>query len=583
MGMQSETRSCANCKGQFIIEPDDFGFYEKIGVPAPKLCPACRLQRRLVHRNERSYYRRTCDRCSKNIIATYPANSPFPVYCHHCWWSDDWSGHNYARDFDFTRPFFEQFKELYSVVPRIAMVNDDGVGSTNCEYTYDHFYSKNCYLSVCAWELENVAYSYMTGWVKDSIDGLYTYHSEMCCQGIRLEKCARCAYCRYSFSCTDCYLSHDLKGCSDCILCVGLRNKKYHIRNVGYSKEEYEQKKKEMMLNSRAAINGYHTELAEMIRVHPRPYANMIQCVNCTGDVLVNCKNAKETFFHRDFEDGKYLFMGDSGKNCYDASVTGRAELAYETATADESYGSMVVVFCLKGKNVHYSDYCHSGNELLGCIGLKKGEFSILNKRYSKEEYQTLYQKIKDHMLATGEWGEFFPMTLSPYAYNETMAADWIPLTKDAVLAGGLKWKEQEERAYSPDYKYEDIPDVITENDFLVGKVLECKNKGDATHGKCTTAFRLIEQELQLYSKLGIPLPDTCPNCRTYERLAVMKGFRLKDEQCHCKGVKDEAGVHANTGMHNHGTDACPNMFKTVYDSNDGVIYCDHCYQQELH
>ncbi|KKQ02734.1 MAG: hypothetical protein US18_C0013G0008 [Parcubacteria group bacterium GW2011_GWB1_36_5] len=30
MDMNSETKTCQNCKGEFIIEPDGFGFYEKI-------------------------------------------------------------------------------------------------------------------------------------------------------------------------------------------------------------------------------------------------------------------------------------------------------------------------------------------------------------------------------------------------------------------------------------------------------------------------------------------------------------------------------------------------------------------------
>ena len=30
-----ETKSCQNCKNDFIIEPDDFAFYDKIKVPPP--------------------------------------------------------------------------------------------------------------------------------------------------------------------------------------------------------------------------------------------------------------------------------------------------------------------------------------------------------------------------------------------------------------------------------------------------------------------------------------------------------------------------------------------------------------------
>ena len=36
--MMDETRVCQNCKKDFVIEPDDFLFYEKMKVPAPTFC-----------------------------------------------------------------------------------------------------------------------------------------------------------------------------------------------------------------------------------------------------------------------------------------------------------------------------------------------------------------------------------------------------------------------------------------------------------------------------------------------------------------------------------------------------------------
>ena len=76
--MSNQVKACQNCKSEFHVEPDDFAFYEKINVPPPTFCPDCRRQRRLAWRNERGFYRRTCDLCAQNIIALYPADAPFP-------------------------------------------------------------------------------------------------------------------------------------------------------------------------------------------------------------------------------------------------------------------------------------------------------------------------------------------------------------------------------------------------------------------------------------------------------------------------------------------------------------------------
>ncbi|MBI4253199.1 hypothetical protein HY623_03435 [Candidatus Uhrbacteria bacterium] len=39
--MNSEQRICQNCKQSFIIESEDFMFYEKMKVPPPTWCPEC--------------------------------------------------------------------------------------------------------------------------------------------------------------------------------------------------------------------------------------------------------------------------------------------------------------------------------------------------------------------------------------------------------------------------------------------------------------------------------------------------------------------------------------------------------------
>ncbi len=106
--MNAETRECQNCKTQFTIEPDDFTFYEKIKVPPPSWCPECRYIRRLLDRNEWTMYKRKCDATGKVIISIYRPDAPFPVYDQEYWKSDAWDPLSYGREFDFSRPFFEQ-------------------------------------------------------------------------------------------------------------------------------------------------------------------------------------------------------------------------------------------------------------------------------------------------------------------------------------------------------------------------------------------------------------------------------------------------------------------------------------------
>ena len=173
--MQSETRQCQNCKKDFVIEPDDFGFYEKIGVPAPTFCPDCRKQRRLSWRNEFVFYNRACDMCKRAIISAYPVETPFPVYCNKCWWSDAWDPKSYEQEIDWNRPFFDQLQELRLRVPVLALVNDNGNGSIDCEYTQNFVFSKNCYMTMVAWLWEDCMYSVYGTEAKSAVDSMSVF------------------------------------------------------------------------------------------------------------------------------------------------------------------------------------------------------------------------------------------------------------------------------------------------------------------------------------------------------------------------------------------------------------------------
>ena len=168
--MKSENKNCQNCKRSFTIEPDDFGFYEKMKVPPPTFCPECRRQRRNAWRNTFSLYSRKCDSCGKSVVSLYAPDSGITIYCNKCWWSDKWDAKSFGVDYDFSKPFFAQFRELIGKVPHISIVNDDGIASLNCEYTHDWWFSKNCYMAFSGWYVENVMYSFFILAGRDMMD-----------------------------------------------------------------------------------------------------------------------------------------------------------------------------------------------------------------------------------------------------------------------------------------------------------------------------------------------------------------------------------------------------------------------------
>lgn len=97
---------------------------------------------------------------------------------------------------------------------------------------------------------------------------------------------------------------------------------------------------------------------------------------------------------------------------------------------------------CWPSSELIYCDHCFGCKNCFGCIGLRKKEFCIFNKQYDKKTYFQQVARILDFMQETGEWGEFFPIKTSPFAYNETVAHECFPLQKSEAESHGYRWYE---------------------------------------------------------------------------------------------------------------------------------------------
>src|SRR3989338_7929499 len=232
--MQSETKTCQNCKNSFIIEPEDFNFYEKIDVPLPTFCPKCRLQRRLAFFNLITLYKRKCDLCKQEVISMYSLDKPYKVYCPTCWWSDEWDAFDYGRDYDFSKPFFKQFNELWHEVPMLGL----SLGLEAIENPYNNHagHLKNCYLLFHAERNEDCAYGVDVFNNKSVFDCSSVMASELSYDCFHLFKSSRCICCSGNVKeSLNCVFLRDCNNCQNCFASVNLRSKKYHIFNKEYS------------------------------------------------------------------------------------------------------------------------------------------------------------------------------------------------------------------------------------------------------------------------------------------------------------------------------------------------------------
>ncbi|MEK7673414.1 MAG: hypothetical protein AAB373_06040 [Patescibacteria group bacterium] len=539
-------KNCTNCHKPFDITTDDSAFYVKMKVPEPTLCPDCRMQRLMCFRNERALFKTKCALTGKEILSIYPPTAKATVYDQKVWMGDQWSALSYGQDFDFTKPFFDQFSELYFKVPRINLDNTNNENSDYCNDTSDQ---KNSYLCFNMHRGEDLYYCTTGGYGKDCVDLFWCIQCELCYECTKTFESYHCFWCFNSSNLSDCYFCEDSYSCKNCFGCIGLHQKEYHVYNKPVSRAQFEQFISEFKFTHQN-IKKAQDKLSELRLQVPHKNLEIAQSEDCLGDYITNSKNCTQCFDVMHSQDAKYVWdaIVNDSYDCFNTGSMPATSLMYQCVGV---YNSTNVKFCFRCdycNDVNYCDYCSNCHDCFGCIGLKHKSYCILNKQYSKQQYEELLPRIL-------EPGEFLPAKLNAVGYNDSVAQYYMPLSREKAIAQGFNWNDYE----SPKLDLEsldakDLPDSIEEvSDDILNKRIKCE--------KDQKYFRITAQELAFYKKHKISLPHLCHDCRHFARKAKMNPRVLYDGHC------------AN----------CQTAFKTTYSpARSEKVYCEKCYFAEL-
>lgn len=560
--MQQEIKNCQNCKQDFTIEPGDFGFYEKIKVPPPTWCPPCRLKRRLAFRNERTLYKRQCDLCKENIISIYSPKSPYTVYCPKCWHGDGWDPYEYGVEYDPSLDFFEQYIELEKKVPHLSLLQENNINSPWTNYETD---DKNCYLNFGGHYNQDSAYNQYVLKSRDSFDNFWILQGEYSYGNTLCEKPYKNFDCTFCFECRDAWFSFDCRNCSNIIGCSGLRHKSYCIFNQQVTKEEFEKFLKDNLNGSRKSFEAIKNQATEYIKTVPQRALFIERSINCSGNLVKESNNCHDAWNVEKSENVSHVMFDLELKDSMDATSVWKSELVYDILAGIYSsnifFSSHILDKC---SEVYYSNLLFSCNDCFGCSHIRHGAYSILNKKYSKEEYiktkEAIIKNMSEHPYVDKKgrvykFGEFFPYEVSPFSYEETVANEYFPLSHDEVDIEGLNAFD---RAVESNYDVEIVvpPENVHDADeTILNKAIRCDETGKL--------FKLIKMELDFYKRFNLPLPTKSPFARHRNRLRFIAGhMRLINRVC----------------------GKCQSNIESVYTENEfPIVYCEKCYQQEVY
>ena len=556
---------CQTCEQEFEIRDADLVFYDQVKTVPPLYCPDCRIARRLVFRNERTLYKRSCDLCNKDIITVYSPESDFKVYCHDCWWSDKWDPKSFGVDYDFNKSFFEQYKELQKKVPRQSMA---AVNNVRSDYTNGSAENKDCYLIFAADYNEDCLYGRLLQRDKGCVDCAFLHESELCYECLDSRSCFKCIFCEQCQSSSDLLFCYNMRDSNNCIFCTNGRHLSNAILNVKYTQEEYDQKKSEI-LSSYESIEKAKKKFIEVKEKTIVKYACQTKCHNVTGDYLHNCHEGVMLYDTYDSKNCSYMTDAESPIDSQDCNnYYYKPHYGYNVMGALEGSQLKNSAFVFYCSEVEYCENCHHLINGMGCDAIRKGEYMILNKQYTKEKYHELKGKIEEQLKQEGTYGQYFPPELAPFGYNETLAHDFFPLTKEEALKRGFSWQDKTTGTYNKEtIKNGEIPDSIEKvDDKILDEILVCE--------KCNKNFRITKAELDFYKKMHLPLPHKDFECRHQERMTKRNPRKLWKRSCMCQ----------QKNHHNHSNTACKEKFETAYSPNrPEIVYCESCYQQEIY
>ncbi len=505
-------KKCQITRETFQITEQELILLKKMGLKIPNYSPKIREICRFMFRNDRNLSMRKCDATGEKILSIYSADKDFAVYKYDYWVSDKWDAP--ILDYDPNKSFFEQYKELSKKTPRPSLF---APYNENCDYVNAAEKNKNCFMHILSDRCEDCYYTHGIFASRDCIDSTYLHNCELCYEA---NDCKNCYHCRMIFlsdNCSDCSFCFDMRGCKNCFMSYGLRNQEYCFENKQLTKSEYEEKIKAINLGSYEEFGNYKNRFISEI-LSKQDYIRMINNENSDGNFLINTRNCHKCYDVEGAEDCFSLRIGANGiKDVHHSyAIVDNSELIYANISTTESYNCHNIVGCWTTKNSAYGEFLQGCESCLGCISLKYKKYCILNKEYSKEEYE----KIKENIIKElGEkWGDPFPIGLGTFSYLESAYSDYHHMTKEEVEKIGWVYGEEEEEKKGDFPSASNLPDDIKTSNYEQdgSKIYSCETT--------KKPFKIIKQEFDLLKRINAPLPRKHHEQRFKDRVK----FRMK-------------------------------------------------------
>jgi hypothetical protein len=342
--------------------------------------------------------------------------------------------------YNFDVDFFENYKKLLLKIDLFNFISY--WWNENSDYWDVILSSKNCYLSFTVVnDCENILYSFS---VKDNssnvLNSVSVYQNSDNVYFWRwIVESYKIYYSSFINNSNNIWFSSNLNWCSECLFCSDLENCSYYIKNKKYDKQDYLIEKAKI-LKEKHNFFTYYKEVDKTWKNY--------NSTNVIGSWFFNSENIENWYFGYNVKDWRnlmFVWWINWNENMYDI-LTAWAWTANNLywimwANWDNLYSCMNIVM---SSNLYYCYFLENSSFCIGCIWLRNKSYCILNKQYTKEEWEILVDKIFTQMEKDKILWDFFPAKLNPFYFNDTIAGLFWNFKKEEIIDAWFLWRDWE-------------------------------------------------------------------------------------------------------------------------------------------
>lgn len=290
--------------------------------------------------------------------------------------------------------FFSELQRLIFSQPALPLVI---INCENSEFCNEVYSSKNMFYCFDSYESADCFYIFDSYICANCGDCDYAVECELVYESVDPYKCFNSEYLEYCDNLTDSAFCYHCSNCSNVFGCVNLKNKSFCIFNRQLTEVEYKEQVKKFKSLPAEKILALLEDLKKQF--------SLTQTIggdneNTTyGNYIHFDKNCYLCFDAAYDEDSGYLYDSFHCRNSYDLTyVAKETELTFQAVDSVTLFNCNYVVHGANCQDSFYLFNCFNVKNSLGCVGLKNKEYCILNRQFTKEEYEKLSKQILDKL-----------------------------------------------------------------------------------------------------------------------------------------------------------------------------------------